>query len=177
MLRIIRGNRHDLFELATALLEPEIQAATPGHRPIHVVVKPNWVQHRAESSDSWDALITSPDLVEQVVRAVAALTNGRAVVSVCDAPHTVADFEAILDRGGLRQRLARAGTEWPTLDLEILDLRRERWIQEDSVIVGREVNTEDPRGYTAVDLGSLSCLYRHPGEGRFYGADYDRDGV
>ena len=177
MLRIIRGNRHDLFELATALLEPEIEAATPGHRPIHVVVKPNWVQHRAESSDSWDALITSPDLVEQVVRAVAALTKGRAVVSVCDAPHTVADFEAILDRGGLRQRLARAGTEWPTLDLEILDLRRERWIQEDSVIVRREVNTEDPRGYTAVDLGSLSCLYRHPGEGRFYGADYDRDGV
>ena len=27
----------------------------------NVVVKPNWVQHRAESSDSWDALITSPE--------------------------------------------------------------------------------------------------------------------
>ena len=41
------------------------------------------------------------------------------------------------------------------------------------VIVHREANTEDPRGYTAVDLGARSCLYRHPGEGRFYGADYE----
>jgi hypothetical protein len=47
------NNRHDLLRTATTLLEPEIAAATPGHRPIHVVVKPNWVQHRAESSDAW----------------------------------------------------------------------------------------------------------------------------
>jgi uncharacterized protein (DUF362 family) len=177
MLRIIRGDRRDLFELATTLLEPEIAAATPGHRRIHVVVKPNWVQHRAESHDSWDALITSPDLVVQVVRAVAALTGGRALVSVCDAPHTYADFDAILARGSLRQRLTRVGTEWPTLELEILDLRRERWILHDNVVMRREANAEDPRGYTAVDLGPRSCLYQHRGEGRFYGADYDRQGV
>jgi hypothetical protein len=94
MVRVIPGDRHDLFDLATALLEPEVAAATPRDRQIHVVVKPNWVQHRAESSDSWGALITSPDLVEQVVRAVATLTGGRALVSVCDAPHTYADFDA-----------------------------------------------------------------------------------
>jgi uncharacterized protein (DUF362 family) len=177
MVRVIPGDRHDLFELATTLLEPEIAAATPSHRQIHVVVKPNWVQHRAESSDAWEALITSPGLVEQVVRAVAALTNGRAVVSVCDAPHTVADFEAILDRGALRQRLARVRAEWPELELEIIDLRRERWTQQGNIVVGREPNAEDPRGYTAVNLGPRSCLYRHRGEGRFYGADYDRQGV
>ena len=113
MLRIIPGDRHDLFDLATTLLEPEVAAATPRSRQMHVVVKPNWVQHRAESSDSWDALITSPDLVVQVVRAVAALTGGRALVSVCDAPHTYADFDAILARGDLRQRLARVAAEWP----------------------------------------------------------------
>jgi hypothetical protein len=28
-----------------------------------------------------------------------------------------------------------------------------------------------------VDLGARSCLYRHSGEGRFYGADYDRRSV
>jgi uncharacterized protein (DUF362 family) len=176
IVSIFRGDRHDLFDLATKLLEPEIAAAIRGRTP-HVVVKPNWVQHRTESSDSWDALITSPDLVEQVVRAVAALTSGRAVVSVCDAPHTYADFDAILERGALRQRLARVANEWPTLQLEILDLRRERWIQQGGVVVRREANAEDPRGYTSVDLGKRSCFYRHPGEGRFYGADYDRRGV
>jgi len=177
MVRVIPGDRHDLFDLATALLEPEVAAATPRDRQIHVVVKPNWVQHRAESSDSWGALITSPDLVEQVVRAVATLTGGRALVSVCDAPHTYADFDAILDRGALRQRLERIRSEWPTLHLEVLDLRRERWIVQDSVVLRREPNTEDPRGYTAVNLGRRSCLYQHRGEGRFYGADYDREGV
>jgi uncharacterized protein (DUF362 family) len=177
MLRIIHGHRHDLFDLVTRLLEPEVAAAAPRGRQIHVAVKPNWVQHRAESSDSWDALITAPDLVVQVVRAVAALTGGRALVSVCDAPHTYADFDAILDRGALRHRLSRVGIEWPALQLEILDLRRERWIVQDTVVVHREPNAEDPRGYTAVDLGPRSCLYQHGGEGRFYGADYDRQGV
>ena len=140
-------------------------------------MKPNWVQHRAESNDSWDALITSPDLIVQVVRAVAALTGGHALVSVCDAPHTYADFDAILDRGALRSRLVHVLTEWPTLTLEILDLRRERWIVRDNVVARRDPNAEDPRGYTAVDLRRLSCLYQHRGEGRFYGADYDRLGV
>jgi uncharacterized protein (DUF362 family) len=177
MVKVLRGDRHDLFDLATRLLEPEVAAATPRDREPHVVVKPNWVQHRAESSDTWDALITSPDLVVQVVRAVAALTGGRARVSVCDAPHTYADFDSILARGDLRERLARVGAEWPSLQLEILDLRRERWIVDDGVVVRRERNAEDPRGYTAVDLGTRSCLYQHRGEGRFYGADYDRDGV
>ncbi|HEU5255812.1 MAG TPA: DUF362 domain-containing protein, partial [Vicinamibacterales bacterium] len=173
-MRIIPGDRHDLFDLATTLLEPEVTAAAPAHRPIHIVVKPNWVQHRAESTDSWDALITSPDLVHQVVRSIAALTRGHAVVSVCDAPHTYADFESILDRGALRARLARVAEEWPTLRIEILDLRRERWIRQDGIVVRRESNVEDPRGYTAVNLGRRSCLYGHSGEGRFYGADYDR---
>ena len=176
MVRIIPGDR-PLFELATALLEPEVAAATPRGRRIHVVVKPNWVQHRAESRDTWEALITSPDLVEQVVRAVAVLTGGSALISVCDAPHTYADFGAILDRGALRQRLERVRHEWPALQLEVLDLRRERWIVQESVVVRREANVEDPRGYTAVDLGSQSCLYQFRGEGRFYGADYDREGV
>jgi uncharacterized protein (DUF362 family) len=174
MVNIFRGDRHDLFELAVRLLEPEIARATPRNRPAHVVVKPNWVQHRVESGDSWEALITSPDLVHQVVRAVATLTNGHAVISVCDAPHTHADFDAILSRGALRERLASVAKEWPRLQLEIIDLRRERWFRQDGVVVRREVNGEDPRGYTAVDLGRWSCLYGHRGEGRFYGADYDR---
>jgi len=177
MVRIIPGDRHDLLALATRLLEPEVAAATPRDRLIHVVVKPNWVQHRAESRDTWEAVITSPELVEQVVRAVAALTGGEALVSVCDAPHTYADFDAILDRGGLGERLAGIRNEWPRLQLETLDLRRERWIVQDGVVVRRQPNVEDPRGYTAVDLGPRSCLYRHQGEGRFYGADYDRKGV
>jgi uncharacterized protein (DUF362 family) len=177
VVSIFSAHRHNLFDLAMRLLAPAVAAAGSGRRPIHVVVKPNWVQHRADANDSWQALITSPDLVEQVVRAVAVLTNGDAVVSVCDAPHTYADFAAILDRGGLAERLARVGDEWPTLQLEILDLRRERWTVQDGVVVRREANGQDPRGYTTVDLGWRSCLYQHRGEGRFYGADYDRRGV
>lgn len=176
IVRVIAGTA-DLYTLAHRLLAPEIEAAMPTGRRIHVVVKPNWVQQRCETSDSWEALITSPLLVEQVVRAIAALTGGRAVVSVCDAPHTIADFEATIAHGDLPRRLAAVRKDWPELDLEVIDLRRERWVQRDGVILRREPNVPDPRGYTAIDLGARSCLYGHPGEGRFYGADYDRAGV
>jgi uncharacterized protein (DUF362 family) len=156
------------------LLEAPVGAAERRGGRLHVVVKPNWVQHRNDSSDTWEALITSPRLVEEVVRAIATLTSGRSLISVCDAPHTVAQFSAILERGGLAARLDGVRREWPNLQLEVLDLRRERWLEQDGVIARRDPNPPDPRGYTAVDLAAQSCLYRHPGEGRFYGADYDR---
>ena len=175
--RIIPAPGCDLLELATRLLARPVSAATIRGRRIHVVVKPNWVQQRCETRDGWEALITSPTLVEQVVRAIAVLTDGEAIVSVCDAPHTVADFDAILACGNVRERLARVSAEWPNLVLEIIDLRREHWIQRDGVVLHRRPNVPDPRGYTAIDLGIHSCLYRHSGEGRFYGADYDRVGV
>ncbi len=141
----------------------------------HVVVKPNWVQEAHEHKpDIWEPLITHPSIVIAVVETLAKKMRGRGTISICDAPHTYASFEAIVARGELKSNLEKIRLLWPELQLELLDLRRETWITKEEVVVERHPNPDDPRGYVMVDLGGNSLFYRHPGEGRFYGADYDR---
>jgi uncharacterized protein (DUF362 family) len=144
------------------------------HAPRCVVVKPNWVQESHEYDPGlWTPVITHPHIVAAVVDRLAELMAGRGRIVVCDAPHTYADFEAITARGNLLRLLEETRRRWPSLCLEILDLRREVWVRRDEVIVERRPNPHDPRGYARLDLGRDSLFYRHGGEGRYYGADYD----
>ena len=95
------------------------------------------------------------------------------MISVCDAPHTYASFEAIVARGDLKDGIEKIRARWPDLKLEMLDLRREVWIRREEVVFDRRANEEDPRGYVRLDLGRDSLFYGFAGEGRYYGADYD----
>ena len=139
-----------------------------------VVVKPNWIQQSHEDvPDVWLPVITHPQVVLAVVETLAAYMAGRGTICLCDAPHTYADFDAILARGNLRGAVAALRRRWPALRLEVCDLRREIWRRQDQVVVERKPNADDPRGYVRLDLGSKSLFYGHPGEGRYFGADYD----
>ena len=156
-------------------LSPQVaelfQASDPGR---HVVIKPNWIQHSHEfDSDVWEPVMTHPSVVMATVECVAEALDGKGVISVCDAPNTYADFEAILGRGALRKRFEDFRARWPEIQLEALDLRREVWVAKEQVIVERRPNPPDPRGYVALNLGEHSLFYGHPAEGRYYGADYD----
>jgi uncharacterized protein (DUF362 family) len=129
----------------------------PGDR---VVLKPNFIrQSHASRPDEWEQIITHGAVIAAVAERV---KEAGGQITICDAPQTDSDFEAICDRTGLR---------W--LGAEILDLRREAWRTENGVIVERRKLPEDPRGYALVDLGAKSCFAGKPG--RFYGADYDTD--
>ncbi len=140
----------------------------------HIVVKPNWVQEAHEHKpDVWLPVITHPTIVIAVVKRLAQQMNGKGTVTVCDAPHTYANFKTITQRGDLCAQLESVREQWPTLNLELIDLRREVWFREEEVVVERQQNPEDPRGYVRVNLSKNSLFYRHPGEGRYYGADYD----
>ena len=146
--------------------------------PRLVVVKPNWVQEAHEyEPDVWLPVITHPDVVLGVIECLAGWMDGRGTICLCDAPHTYADFGGIVGRGALRERIDHLRGRWPGLRVELFDLRREVWIREEEVVVERRANPPDPRGYVRVDLGRDSLLYRHRGEGRFYGADYDTEVV
>ncbi len=156
-------------------LDPKV-AAVLGRRepPPLVVVKPNWVQQAHEyAPDVWEPVITHPRVVLAVVESVAEEMRGSGVIAICDAPNTYADFERIVARGDLRARLGALRTRWPSLEVQLIDLRREVWILKDEVIVDRRENPPDPRGYVALNLGRDSLLYGFRGEGRYYGADYD----
>jgi uncharacterized protein (DUF362 family) len=139
-----------------------------------VVVKPNWIQESHETRpDVWEPLITNPRVVIAVVESLAEAMGGRGVICVCDAPHTYSDFPAIVARGSLLAEMDRVRRQWPKLQLEVLDLRREVWIRKEQVVVERRPNPEDPRGYVRLNLGRDSLFHGHRGEGRYYGADYD----
>ena len=156
-------------------MRPEIASwlEEAGHERL-VVVKPNWIQaSHQHDADLWEPVITHPAVVMAVLETLAQTMHGVGTISLCDAPHTYANFDAILARGGLVEGLDAFRARWPALTLEILDLRRKVWITKDDVIVGRRPNQDDPRGYTHVDLGTDSLFHGHPGEGRYYGADYD----
>ena len=140
----------------------------------HVVVKPNWVQESHEYlPDVWVPVITSPDLVLAVVETLGTRMPQGSTISICDAPHTYADFEAITSRGDFRRRLEALRARLSHLQVELIDLRREVWIRADEVVVERRANPQDPRGYARLNLGRDSLFWLHAGEGRYYGADYD----
>ena len=157
-------------------MDPEIAVLLAGEDPKRlVVVKPNWIQESHEySPDVWEPVITHPVVLTTVIRCVAEMMGGRGTICICDAPHTYANFAAITARGDLRAALDAIRGEWPELKLELIDLRREVWIRKEEVVVERRPNTEDPRGYARLNLGRGSFFFGHPGEGHFFGADYDR---
>jgi uncharacterized protein (DUF362 family) len=155
--------------------DPEIREMLARSDPSRlVVVKPNWIQESHETRpEVWEPVITHPDVLVAVIEALASRMGGQGTIAVCDAPHTYADFEAILRRGDLLAEIERVRLRWPQLAIEVLDLRREVWIRKEQVVVDRRPNREDPRGYVRLDLGEDSLFHGHRGEGRYYGADYD----
>ncbi len=143
-----------------------------------VVVKPNWIQQgRDNAPEVWHPLITHPALVLAVIEGLAEAMGGQGTLAVCDAPHTYADFEAILARGDFRNHFEAWQKRWPEMHFELIDLRREIWVTRDDVVVSRHAAPDDPRGYAQLDLGRDSLFFNHPGEGRYYGADYDTEEV
>jgi uncharacterized protein (DUF362 family) len=139
-----------------------------------VVVKPNWVQQAHETRpEVWEPVITHPAVVLAVVEELAALLADRGCIALCDSPHTYANFDAILSRGGLCDGLQAIRAAHPGVRIETIDLRRETWIARDGVVLERRPNPPDPRGYAALNLGRNSLFHGQAGEGRYYGADYD----
>lgn len=137
-----------------------------------VLLKPNWVKaEHPRLADGWRTVMTGTPVVEAMARAAWRAMEGRGRVVVADAPQTDSSFAAIDACLGLRAmeaRLRAAG-----LDVSVLDLRKEEWVQRDGVIAERRQLAGDPAGYVAFDLADRSEFAGHAGAGRYYGADYD----
>ena len=138
-----------------------------------VVVKPNWIQESHEHRpDVWEPVITHPRILLAIVETLATYMDGRGTICICDAPHAYADFSAITARGSFSTEIGTLRRRWPSLRIELIDLRRETWLRQDEVVVERRPEPDDPRGYVRLDLARDGLLYAHQGEGSYYGADY-----
>jgi uncharacterized protein (DUF362 family) len=138
----------------------------------HVVIKPNLISeaHRTRPGE-WDQVATHPAVVRAVVDFALRALRGKGRVTIADAPQTDSDFEQIRNRTGLGQIVSYFRER--SLPVELLDLRRGRWLQRNGITSRRETLPGDPAGYVNIRLDQASQFRDYRLSGRFYGADYD----
>jgi uncharacterized protein (DUF362 family) len=142
-----------------------------------VVIKPNLVKESKETDpDEWESVITAPTLIYQVAHYVCEKLNGNGRLTICDAPQTDSSFDKIMQRTKLYEFAKDLSIKF-NIHVDIVDLRNEEWTNEGGIITERKKLLGDPNGSIAYNLGKKSLFYDHPGEGNFYGADYDYDTV
>jgi len=100
------GEAIRLFVRQALALDPGIEALLRSGDPSRlIVVKPNWVQEAHQHKpDVWEPMITHPSVLLILVEELAEMMQ-RGTISICDAPHGYALFDAIVRRGGFRERL------------------------------------------------------------------------
>lgn len=137
-----------------------------------VLLKPNLIcESHPRDPNGWVYTITNGSVIRAVADYVWKALKGSGRIIVADAPQTDSSFEAMSRQLGLdvlKSFYAETGKI-----LELVDLRREQWTNRKEVIVDRRPLPGDPNGYVALDLGERSEFVGHPGENRYYGADYD----
>lgn len=137
-----------------------------------VLLKPNMIRQSHLLKADWEYVVTHGEVVRAVALLAAQALNGRGRLIVADGPQTDSDFDAVaslLCLAELRQEVRdRHG-----IDVEVLDLREECWIERDGVTVERRFLCGDPAGYVEFDLTDKSELAGYSGCERLYGADYD----
>jgi len=138
----------------------------------NVLIKPNLI---CESHDSrpneWEQVITHPSIIRAVLDYVFIAIKGKGKVTIADGPQTDSDFGEILRLTGLDKIVDYFRDKG--LEVSLLDLRRDRWLQRNGVTYKRESLPGDPAGYTTINLEDGSEFADYPLNGRFYGADYD----
>ncbi len=138
-----------------------------------IVVKPNLIKENKENDQhEWRSVITSADLIRQVTEHLGDRLRGKGRITICDAPQTDSSFARIAERLGL-YGIAESCRKRFNIRIDIVDLRNEEWTNEGGVITKRRKLAGDPEGTIKFNLGTDSLFYKHRGEGRYYGADYD----
>jgi len=139
-----------------------------------IVLKPNWVKESHLSKpDDWEYVITHPDIITAVLRKVLEKLGNKGKVIIADGPQTDSSFTKILAHYPVKKWNIMA--EAKGVDLKIIDLRDDEWINEGDVTVSRKKLPGDPKGSTEVNLLSdLSEFNNHLKSKRgYYGADYN----
>lgn len=148
---------------------PLAQLLRPGQ---FVLLKPNLVKEvHPRDPQGWVYTLTHGSVIRAVADYVWKALEGRGRVMVADAPQTDSYFDRMVRLLGLD--VLRDFYRSQGLDLELVDMRKQQWLNVEDVIVERRPLPGDPNGYLAFDLADRSEFVGHPGQGRYYGADYD----
>jgi uncharacterized protein (DUF362 family) len=138
----------------------------------HVLLKPNLIRQSHLLNPRWEHVITDSAVIAAVVHYVFKALDGTGEIIIADGPQIDSDYDKIyevLQFEKLKQYYLREHD----YHLQFIDLREERWITRDDVIVERIKLPGDPAGYVEFDLAEKSEFIGHQSSGRYYGADYD----
>jgi uncharacterized protein (DUF362 family) len=162
----------DKARIGTSSWNPLGELINPGDM---VLIKPNLVcEGREGKPDQWEQIITSAAVTRAIVDYVLIALSGSGRVVIADSPQTDSDFELTVGRSGLRSMVDEIGAR-ASLPIELLDLRKERWIVRDGVCTGSVSLPGDPLGEVLIDLGEKSHFNGSSGNAPFYGANYDSE--
>jgi uncharacterized protein (DUF362 family) len=142
----------------------------------NVVLKPNWVKEHDERHpvpNQWEHVVTHPSVIEGVIAWVAPKLQGTGSIIICDAPQTDSSFATLRQYCALDAMISRCRERWPSLRIELLDLRPEEWFAVDGVTVKKTELPGDPKGSTHVRLNEDSEFVKFGGLGQLYGASYN----
>jgi uncharacterized protein (DUF362 family) len=143
----------------------------PGDR---VFIKPNMIAHGHRlRPDEWDYVITHGSVLRAVVHHVAIALNGRGIITLGDAPQTDSHWNLIVERMGL-DTLVRDTRERHGIEVRLVDLRDEFWVEENGIYTDRVQLAGDPAGSCIFDLAARSYFAEFDAaRPTYYGAFYD----
>jgi uncharacterized protein (DUF362 family) len=138
-----------------------------------VVIKPNFVKESKETDENeWHSVITSGILIKLVTEYVCRKLSGTGKIYICDAPQADSSFNKIIAKLDLYNVAQELYNKYK-VPIDIIDLRNEEYINNNGIIEKRIKREGDPNGTVVFNLGTNSLFYRHKGEKRYYGSDYD----
>lgn len=138
-----------------------------------VLLKPNLVcGSRENRPDQWVQIVTSASVVRAVLDYTCIALAGTGRIVIADSPQTDSDFDLVSSRTGLGE-MASVISRRSGLAVDVLDLRKERWLVAGGICHGSEQLPGDPAGVRMIDLGDRSHFSGTPDTPPFYGAGYD----
>jgi len=139
-----------------------------------VFIKPNMISHKHLLNDDWDYVITHGSVIRAVVDYVYIALKGEGKIIIGDGPQTDSDYDKIIERMSLRQ-IQELYKKYGFC-IELIDLRKERWMEKEGVFIDTLKLAGDPYGSLSVDLGKDSMFHELDNMGKkYYGAFYDTD--
>ena len=145
---------------------------SPGDK---VVIKPNFVRHHHRLGKPVESIITHGSVIRPILDYAYIALKGKGELTIADAPQGDAHFEKIIEVNGVDKLFdwyRKNSTD--SLEISLVDLRKEWTPYKHGVIWERIKLKGDPKGYATIALDDKSEFV--PKEHKdYYGADPDRD--
>ena len=114
-----------------------------------VLIKPNWVKHQEREEFPLAALVTSTELIDEVIQGCLRKYPGLETLIVGDVPLQSCEWEQLTQQTGI-DRLADRYRKYSRPRIQFLDLRQERWRSRGGFLARDAEHEGDPAGYADV---------------------------